>query len=1057
GNLSDQYKQTDAPLRMLAAASWYRDTKTWERGFGYDPNDATWNRKPVSQWTRYNKRATCNQTESPQPNDWINFENFETRYSGPGDHYSFTSCFYGYLMSGMPSEFEAAEGMVFYFDACAVHTASDRFEQLTRMVNFNGVSYNTWTALWPEVSTPPVTAFPGFKWNRRDPPENGHLPNKQLLEYYLLTGDPATLDAVKSFGMFAIGLTTHDVLRYKQQPIADSIIMNGNRYTTRPGIVAGEAYEATGDERYLNRMKLTVYGMRNYVRQNPIGYDGLIDNGYNKAVSIWNYWNSIHPDIPAPKTFANADMQTGISLQDLYYYWQLTHDEEIRDATINVAKSFDWRTGRKADGKPSGAVYAPWADYLSEGKSYADIPSAATSAYWNSAAIEGWTGCNFGYLISGMSSLWEISSEGYKQMQQEGVLGNYKTTGSALQFVTFNNYGTFFLKNLNTFEAKRKHDSLDCTPPPAVQDLKAVQQGSTIQLSWTSPGGNASSYRIKVAEAPIVSEVAHWSYETHRGWPDLRNLPYTDSALINRGINYQKEQEANFWSANGISNQIIPQGEGKGESFLVTGLDPQKTWYFALVSWDTANNVSNISNVVTNKPFLTSLEIRCNKDTIAVAMKASLTASVTYSGGLIEAGNLHVRYSTPDTNIAQVTFDGFVIGRAPGKVRVIASKGVDPLTDTLTLVVILNNTKPDSLRVNMFSDAKDQWPYRVFCKGDTFPLHVATAYYHDGTNVITLPLTDSMVKWFSIDSTKAVVEYGRIILKDTGIVEVGCEYNGCRSTKTITIIAKPPVLKRINFGGVETTYCRDLIVRHGWTNDVALKYTSARGYGWPADRGGAVRCNRAGNWLVRSLVTSSGEKWRVDVPKGQYTVLMSIGDNVYIGSGYCLAGLDTIAKKNSTTLNQLCAAKVTVSSDSGMQITAYAPVNYIVILSSGYDINKYADIGIDTIPNPNMIETNSQQEIKRATLKEYPNPFNPIVTICYALPANIGATYTIYNIQGEIVFQKSLIKSSRGYRGLFVWNGVNRLTGKKAASGSYIGTLNLSDHKRISNKLLLLK
>lgn len=103
----------------------------------------------------------------------------------------------------------------------------------------------------------------------------------------------------------------------------------------------------------------------------------------------------------------------------------------------------------------------------------------------------------------------------------------------------------------------------DTTAPAPVMDLAAVcANDSSIMLSWTAPGddghnGLACQYDIRYAAYP----------ETTASWWD---------------------------SASSIS--LVPKPSGEKENFLVTGLESQTTYYFALKTADEVLNWSDPSN-----------------------------------------------------------------------------------------------------------------------------------------------------------------------------------------------------------------------------------------------------------------------------------------------------------------------------------------------------------------------------------------------------------------------------------------------------------------------------
>lgn len=108
--------------------------------------------------------------------------------------------------------------------------------------------------------------------------------------------------------------------------------------------------------------------------------------------------------------------------------------------------------------------------------------------------------------------------------------------------------------------------TLDVKPPAAVTNLGIADLSPmSVTLTWTAPGddgtiGTASSYLIKYLDQPITA--------------------------------------ANFASAVTAANPPIPKPAGSVETFKVSGLLSNKTYYFALKALDEAGNVSDLSNVV---------------------------------------------------------------------------------------------------------------------------------------------------------------------------------------------------------------------------------------------------------------------------------------------------------------------------------------------------------------------------------------------------------------------------------------------------------------------------
>ncbi len=106
---------------------------------------------------------------------------------------------------------------------------------------------------------------------------------------------------------------------------------------------------------------------------------------------------------------------------------------------------------------------------------------------------------------------------------------------------------------------------VDTTPPDAVTDL-AVSNATThsLTLTWTAPGddgnnGTATEYDIRYATSNIDNET--WEFAIQ------------------------------------ASGEPAPRPAGSNETFVVGGLSPATTYYFALKAVDDAGNWANLSNI----------------------------------------------------------------------------------------------------------------------------------------------------------------------------------------------------------------------------------------------------------------------------------------------------------------------------------------------------------------------------------------------------------------------------------------------------------------------------
>ncbi len=96
-----------------------------------------------------------------------------------------------------------------------------------------------------------------------------------------------------------------------------------------------------------------------------------------------------------------------------------------------------------------------------------------------------------------------------------------------------------------------------------------------------------------------------------------------------------------------------------------------------------------------------------------------------------------------------------------------------------------------------------------------------------------------------------------------------------------------------------------------------------------------------------------------------------------------------------------------------------------------------------------------------ALLGNYPNPFNPSITIKYALPFNSKVELSIYDMNGKEVRKFVINTQSKGY-GNVVWDGTNN-NGVQVSSGVYIykfKAISLEGNGKVfekSAKLMMLK
>jgi hypothetical protein len=111
-----------------------------------------------------------------------------------------------------------------------------------------------------------------------------------------------------------------------------------------------------------------------------------------------------------------------------------------------------------------------------------------------------------------------------------------------------------------------KYPKQDTTPPEKITDLSAQEAENGVRLRWTAPL-EARKYHIRWSRQPIAS-----TFTTDRTF-------------------------SNFWAAQGVGKNLLAQ-PGTRQELVVTDLPVHTELYFAVISFDSTHNMSELSNVV---------------------------------------------------------------------------------------------------------------------------------------------------------------------------------------------------------------------------------------------------------------------------------------------------------------------------------------------------------------------------------------------------------------------------------------------------------------------------
>lgn len=394
---------------------------------------------------------------------------------------------------------------------------------------------------------------PGDYFRVQKPPVNlpyfdlmtySHHYTAGIVLYYLLTGDKGILEAGEEHGEYIINLINY---MNGRKGYARNVYWgySNMRQSGRDLWGMSSLYGVTHKEIYKEKVKWCIETVL-HDHYDPVESPYYTDKdrkGYvDKDIGWWRY-----PGDTEIKPF-----MLGIVINGLCESYNIVEEnEDLKDILIGLAR---WIITKMWNPTAKGYPYI----YKYEEPTQQPSSTSGSECWYLSNGIV------FAYQHTGDTNYLNIATENMKADKGGGGMG-------------WKGYTIAHYKNLMYELAYPKTDT---TPPSKITDLEVKKESSnSVILSWSEPGddnnvGKAYKYQIKYANLPIVEEL---KYPEERG------------------------TKINWWAAKNINNEPSPKTAGYKQNVIISGLDLNKKWYFAIKTSDEQSNWSEISNVATLK------------------------------------------------------------------------------------------------------------------------------------------------------------------------------------------------------------------------------------------------------------------------------------------------------------------------------------------------------------------------------------------------------------------------------------------------------------------------
>ncbi len=341
--------------------------------------------------------------------------------------------------------------------------------------------------------------------------------------------------------------------------------------------------------------------------------------------ALWEV-STLCPDYPTPVTAGGlqAYTVTGLLSSTKYYFAIKAYDERPNYSILSNIENAT--TLSSQDTTPPEAITD-----LSATTNSINSVTLTWSAPGDDEDIGTATGYDIRYATNQITTTsWDSTTICFDEPQPQlagtdesfivnGIFAGTKYYFAIKSYDEFPNYS-----ELSNIASATTYASDDSIPPAKITDLEVVEiNESTAILTWTATGddddqGTATAYDIRFAEVAITSN--NWDTATK-----IQELP-------------------------------IPKATGEPETFLVPGLEPATTYYFAVRAGDEVPNWSPISNspsgttLESSLPMLTAV-LSLDKSQINSGEGTNLVITVTSVQTIQPIAQADVELSSNNPNL----------------------------------------------------------------------------------------------------------------------------------------------------------------------------------------------------------------------------------------------------------------------------------------------------------------------------------------------------------------------------------------------------------------------